>query len=163
MAQTPYNRALDLLAARPYTAKELRRKLVQKEVPPAEAEGVVERLTEAGLLDDARYAAQYARSKLVGAGASRRRIAQDLGRKGVSREVASEAVEQVIADEDVDTAAVIERVARKKVAAMGDLEPLVLRRRLFAFLARRGYDADEIGAVTRRLFSGESSGVTPEG
>lgn len=155
MAQTPYNRALDLLAARPYTAKELRRKLVQKEIPAAEVDAVIERLTAAGLLDDARYAAQYARSKLLGQGASRRRIAQDLGRKGVPRDVATEAVEQVIVEEEVDTRAVIEHVARKKLASMGDLEPLVLRRRLYAYLARRGYDADEILSVTRSILAGE--------
>ena len=45
----------------------------------------------------------------------------------------------------------LERVAKKKLAQLGDLEPLVLRRRLFAFLARRGYDVDEINAVVSRL------------
>ena len=47
--------------------------------------------------------------------------------------------------------AVIERVAKKKLLQLGDLDPLVLRRRLFAFLARRGYDLDEIKAVVTRL------------
>ena len=47
--------------------------------------------------------------------------------------------------------AVIDRVAKKKLVQLGDLEPLVLRRRLFAFLARRGYDLDEIKAVVTRL------------
>lgn len=158
MALTPYNRALDLLSQRPYTARDLRRKLVQKEVPADEADAVIERLTEAGLIDDAKYALAYARSKMLGSGASRRRIKQDLTRKGVKGDVASEAVEQVIVDEEVDTKAVIERAARKKLASMGDLEPLVLRRRLFAFLARRGYDPDEILEVTRAIFSGTSRG-----
>jgi hypothetical protein len=36
---------------------------------------------------------------------------------------------------------------------LGDLEPLVLRRRLFAFLARRGYDLDEIKGVVSRVLS----------
>lgn len=156
MALTPYNRALDLLSQRPYTARDLRRKLVQKEVPPDEADAVIERLTEAGLIDDAKYAFAYARSKMLGSGASRRRIKQDLARKGVKGDVAAEAVEQVIVDEEVDTKAVIERAARKKLASMGDLDPLVLRRRLFGFLARRGYDQDEILEVTRGIFSGSS-------
>lgn len=157
MALTPYNRALDLLSQRPYTARDLRRKLVQKEIPPDEADAVIQRLTEAGLIDDAKYALAYARSKMLGSGASRRRIKQDLARKGVKGDVAAEAVEQVIVDEEVDTKAVIERAARKKLASMGDLEPLVLRRRLFGFLARRGYDPDEILEVTRGIFSGSSS------
>lgn len=154
MARTPYDRALDLLSQRPYTARDMRRKLIQKEIPADEADAVVERLTEAGLIDDAKYALAFARSKLLGSGASRRRIRDDLARKGVKGEIASEAVEQVIVDEEVDTKAVIERAARKKIASMGDLEPLVLRRRLFAFLARRGYDPDEIIEVTRKIFAG---------
>ena len=147
MAQTPYNRALDLLSARPYTVRQLRRKLIQKEVPADEADAVIERLLGAGLLDDERYALAYARSKLVGPGSSARRISQDLARKGVSSELSKQAIEQVVVDEEIDTSAVIERVARKKLASMGDLEPVVLRRRLFAFLARRGYEMDEIREV----------------
>jgi regulatory protein len=147
VAQTPYNRALDLLSARPYTVRQLRRKLIQKEVPADEADAVIERLLGAGLLDDERYALAYARSKLVGQGSSARRISQDLARKGVSAELSKQAIEQVVIDEEIDTSAVIERVARKKLASMGDLEPVVLRRRLFAFLARRGYDMDEIRQV----------------
>lgn len=144
MAQTPYNRALDLLSARPYTVRQLRRKLIQKEVPADEVDAVVQRLVAAGLLDDAKYAVAYARSKLVGQGASARRVGQDLARKGVSAEISEQAIADVVIDEEVDTRAVIERVARKKFASMGDLEPVVLRRRLFAFLARRGYELDEI-------------------
>jgi len=147
VAQTPYNRALDLLSARPYTVRQMRRKLIQKEVRADEADAVIERLLGAGLLDDERYALAYARSKLVGQGSSARRISQDLTRKGVSAEVSKQAIEQVVVDEEVDTHAVIERVARKKLASMGDLEPVVLRRRLFAFLARRGYELDEIREV----------------
>jgi regulatory protein len=151
VAQTPYNRALDLLSARPYTVRQLRRKLAQKEVPADEADAVIARLLGAGLLDDERYALAYARSKLVGQGSSARRISQELARKGVSAELSKQAIEQVVIDEEVDTRAVIERVARKKFASMGDLEPAVLRRRLFAFLARRGYELDEIREVVAIL------------
>jgi regulatory protein len=151
VAQTPYNRALDLLSARPYTVRQLRRKLIQKEVPADEADAVIERLLGAGLLDDERYALAYARSKLVGQGASVRRISQELARKGVSSEMGKRAIEQVVVDEEIDTRAVIDRVARKKLASMGDLEPVVLRRRLFAFLARRGYEMDEIRDVVAAL------------
>lgn len=149
--RSPYARALDLLAARAYSVRDLRRKLVQQEVPPGEADDVVERLLAAGLLDDAKYALAYARTKLVG-GASARRVRQELARKGIAGDVAGAAIEQVIADEEVDTEATIDRVARRKLASMGDLEPLVLRRRVYAFLARRGYDADEIQRAMQRLF-----------
>ncbi|HXD23717.1 MAG TPA: RecX family transcriptional regulator, partial [Gemmatimonadaceae bacterium] len=91
------------------------------------------------------------RSKIVSSGVSKRRLSQDLYRKGIKGDVATAAIANVIADEEIDTAAIVEKVARKKLAQLGDLEPLVLRRRLFGFLARRGYDVDEIKRVVSSL------------
>jgi regulatory protein len=146
-----YNYALNLLAARPYSTRALQRKLIQKEYSAADADDAVRRLVANGLLDDAKYAEQYARSKMLATGASKRRLTQNLYRKGIKADVASSAIDNVVADEEIDTEAMIERVARKKLAQLGDLEPLVLRRRLFGFLARRGYDVDEIKRVVADL------------
>ncbi|MFN2637999.1 MAG: regulatory protein RecX [Gemmatimonadaceae bacterium] len=148
---TAYNYALNLLGARSYSTQALRRKLIQKEYPTADADDAIRRLVDNGLLNDAKYAEQYARSKIVSTGASKRQVQQDLYRKGIKGELATNAIATIIEDEQIDTAAVVEQVARKKLAQMGDLEPLVLRRRLFAFLARRGYELDEIKAVVSRL------------
>ena len=146
-----YNYALNLLAARPYSTQTLRRKLIQKEYSAADADEAIRRLVDNGLLNDAKYAEQYARSKILTTGASKRRLQQELYRKGIKGELATTAIANVIEQEDIDPAAVVERVARKKLSQLGDLEPLVLRRRLFAFLARRGYDLEEIKAVVSRL------------
>ena len=146
-----YNYALNLLAGRPYSTQALRKKLIQKEYVAADADDAIRRLVDNGLLNDAKYAEQYARSKMLSTGASKRRLAQDLYRKGIKGDIAGAAIDNVIADEEIDTSAVVEQVARKKLAQLGDLEPLVLRRRLFGFLARRGYDLDEIKTVVARL------------
>jgi regulatory protein len=146
-----YNYALNLLSARPYAVRALHRKLIQKEYSTADADDAIRRLVDAGLLDDAKYAEQYARSKILSTGASKRRLTQELFRKGIKGDVATAAIDSVVLDEEIDTAAVVERVARKKLAQLGDLDPLVLRRRLFAFLARRGYDVDEIKRVVSSL------------
>ena len=148
---TAYNYALDLLSARPYAIKALHRKLLQKEYSAADADDAIRRLVDNGLLNDAKFAEQYARSKIVSSGVSKRRLSQDLYRKGIKGDVATTAIANVIADEEIDTAAIVEKVARKKLAQLGDLEPLVLRRRLFGFLARRGYDVDEIKRVVASL------------
>jgi regulatory protein len=146
-----YNYALNLLAARPYSTSALYRKLIQKQYSAADADDAIRRLLDNGLLNDAKYAEQYARSKILTTGASKRRLQQDLYRKGIKGDVATTAIASVIEQEEIDTDAVVERVAKKKLAQLGDLEPVVLRRRLFAFLARRGYDVDEIKAVVSRL------------
>lgn len=146
-----YNYALNLLSARPYATSALRRKLIQKEYSAADADEAIRRLVDNGLLDDAKYAEQYARSKMLSTGSSKRRLTQDLYRKGIRGETATNAIAAVIEQEDIDPAAVIERVAAKKLAQLGNLEPVVLRRRLFAFLARRGYDVEEIKRVVSLL------------
>jgi len=146
-----YNYALNLLSARPYSTNGLYRKLIQKQYSAADADDAIRRLVDNGLLNDAKYAEQYARSKILSTGASKRRVQQDLYRKGIKGDLATNAIANVIESDEIDTAAVVERVAKKKLAQMGDLEPLVLRRRLFAFLARRGYDLDEIKSVVGRL------------
>ena len=148
-----YNYALNLLAARPYSSRSLHRKLIQKQYPAADADEAIRRLVANGILDDARYAEQYARSKMLTTGASKRRLQQDLYRKGIKGDVATNAIDTVVEQDDIDTHAVVERVARKKLAQLGDLDPLVVRRRLFAFLARRGYDLEEIKRVVSSLLT----------
>jgi len=148
---TAYNYALNLLAARPYASRALHRKLIQKKYSAADADDVIRRLLDNGLLNDERFAEQYARSKMLSTGASKRRLTQDLYRKGIKGDIATSAIANVIDQDEIDPAAVIERVARKKLAQLGNLEPAVLRRRLFAFLARRGYDVDEIKRIVSLL------------
>lgn len=151
MANTAFDYALNLLAARAYTVRDMRRKMAQKGFETDDAEAAVERLVSSGLLDDARYAAEFARQRLVVGGASVRRVEQQLAAKGISREVAKAAAAGVVADEEVDTIGSMERIARKKAASMGDLEPLVKRRRLFGFLARKGYNLDDIKQVVSHI------------
>jgi len=146
-----YNYALNLLSARPYATSALYRKLIQKKYSAADADDAIRRLVDNGLLNDAKYAEQYARSKMLSTGTSKRRVQQDLFRKGITGDLATNAIANVLESEEIDPEAVLARVAKKKLAQLGDLEPLVLRRRLFAFLARRGYDVDEIKRVVSQL------------
>jgi len=62
---TAYNYALNLLAARPYASRALHRKLIQKKYSAADADDVIRRLLDNGLLNDERFAEQYARSKML--------------------------------------------------------------------------------------------------
>jgi regulatory protein len=149
--RSTYERALDMLEARARGADELRRLLVRKGEPAADVDETIERLTRAGLLDDAAYARQLARSKALNAGMSRRRIQQELGRRGVAREISTEAIADVFQDESVDEEKLIERAAAKKLRTLGRFDEATRRRRLYAFLARRGFDSDDIQRVLRTL------------
>jgi regulatory protein len=157
--RSTYERALDMLEARARGADELLRLLVRKGEPAAEVDETIERLTRAGLLDDANYARQLARSKALGGGMSRRRIQQELSKRGVAREVSTEAIARVFEDESVDEEKLIERAAAKKLRTLGRHDESTRRRRLYAFLARRGFDADDIQRVMRTMVAGAGDEV----
>ena len=112
---------------------------------------MLDRLESSGLVNDAKFAEHYARSKVMMGGASKRRVVQDLRRKGIAQPLADAALAALFADEEIDSAALAEKTARKKLKQMGDLEPLVLRRRLFGFLARRGYDLEDIKRAVAKV------------
>src|SRR4051812_27865387 len=78
-----YDSALNLLAFRARSARELQRRLVQKGVTAERADRVIVKLRDVGLIDDADFARQVARSK-VSTGASRRRLHQELFKRGVA-------------------------------------------------------------------------------
>jgi regulatory protein len=139
-----YDKAVRLLAGRGYAVAELSRRLVRGGADARYVPIAIERLVASGALDDAEYARSLTRSRVRSKGTSARRVKQELSRHGVSADVAAEAVEEVFVEEEVDETAVVEQLARRRAETMRGLDPMVRRRRLYAYLARRGYDADDV-------------------
>lgn len=146
-----YDRALNLLALRARSSTELRRLLVRKGEAADLVDAAIGKLLGNGFLDDAAFARQFARSRALGAGHSRRRVQQELARRGVARDVADTAIGEVFTEERIDEDGTLERVARKKLATLARLDAPTRRRRLYAFLARRGFDGDDIARTVRKL------------
>jgi len=147
-----------MLGARAYATRELRQRLVRRGFPEPDVDAAIARLTAAGLLDDAAYARHLTRSRIVGGRAAPRRVRLELARRGVDRATADAAVDAVVEDEAVDPAAALEALARRRAVTLARLDPATRRRRLYAYLARRGYDADDIQAVLRRIDADAAGG-----
>lgn len=145
-----YDRALNLLASRARSSTELRRKLVEKGEPAALADQAIAKLTTLGLLNDEDYARQVARGRLLG-GASKRRVQQELWRRGVARDTVDEAVAEVVEQEEVDEEGAAVKLARRKAASLARVDAPTRRRRLYGFLARRGYDHAAIRAALAQV------------
>ena len=139
-----YDRALNVLAFRARSSTELARSLVRKGEEKGDVEWAIDRLREQGLIDDEAFARSFARTRVVDGKQSRRRVQQDLARKGVSRSISDEAIDTVFEEEAVDQRSIVEEAARKKLRSLAGLDPAVQRRRLYGFLARRGYEIDDI-------------------
>ena len=69
----------------------------------------------------------------------------------VNRSAAVAAISETFAEEHIDEGATIERVAEKKLRTLAKVDDLTRRRRLYGFLARRGFDMDAINDVVARL------------
>lgn len=139
--QSMYNRAreraLYLLGVRDYACRELERKLLDEATPDIAA-AVVARLKEVGLLDDEQYASRMARSLSEYKQMPRRRVMQELQRRGVARETAQTAAEE-LACEDFEQALAI--LKKKYYNKMSDREA---RQRVVAALARRGFSYEAV-------------------
>ncbi|HEX4627631.1 MAG TPA: RecX family transcriptional regulator [Gemmatimonadales bacterium] len=142
--------ALRALARRGYARLDLRRRLVGREYSPEAVDAALGRLAARGLIDDAGFAAHYAARRAARA-TGPARLVTDLLRQGVDRAVAEAAVRQALEDEGIDPAAVARTAARKRARQLRHLPAPVRRRRLLAFLGRRGYGSAELRALVDEL------------
>ena len=135
-------RALNLLGYRARSEGEVRERLARYGYASGTADVVVSRLFELGYLDDEEFARQKAREKARRYGP--RRVSADLLKSGVGREVAAGAVEEEFAGrselEDARSAA-----SRRYNGEGSEAEA----RRVYGFLARRGYSAGVCAEVAR--------------
>lgn len=141
---------LRALARRAHARYDLRRRLLQKQHPPAAVDGALERLAGQGLLDDAAFARDYAGAKAA-RGRGPARLIKDLLAQGVERRMAEEAVRTALADDGVDPSAAVRAVAEKRAKQLVGLPAPVRKRRLAAFLARRGFAGADIRHLVETL------------
>lgn len=138
-----YRRALDLLARRDHSVVELKRKLLSRGLPAEQVANVVERLTEQGLLDDRRFAVNWAQSAIRSGRGFGSRILLELRRRGVPRDTAAEAVSEAAAGQG-ERQVLAEIVARRFAGFDPETASLKERRRVYVYLQRRGFSMEAI-------------------
>jgi len=141
------NAALALLARRPRSLREVRDRLRQKGYGSATIEAAVAKLEGWRYVDDADFARYWVENRQAHKPRGRRLLEQELRFKGVERETVREAIDAAELDE---RAAAVE-VGRAKLRSYAGLEPAVARRRLAAFLARRGFGFDAVRPALEEL------------
>ena len=142
--------ALRALARRAHARLDLQRRLVKKQHPPAAVEAALERLTIRGLLDDQRFAEQYAALRAT-RGRGPARLLRDLQAQGVERRMAEHAVRRALEEEGIDPGLEARAVAAKRARQLAGLPVPVRKRRLLAFLVRRGYAGVQLKELVEEL------------
>ena len=141
------DKALDLLAVRARSSRDLTIRLRRAGAMDPDISWAVTRLASQGFVDDAAYARGVARTKALAGGVSRRKVITVLRQKGIAADVATEAIDATLADVSLDEYGSALASAEKRVRALSSLDPAKRRQRLYAFLARRGYETDVVRRV----------------
>lgn len=137
--------ALKLLERTRRTRSELERRLKDKGYAPSTIAEVSERLVAVGLIDDAEFARAWLAGRWGRKPSGWRRLQQELRGKGIADDdierARAQLTERGSAPDEVESAAKLVMQARKRYARFDDHAQ---RQRLYALLARRGYDSDTI-------------------
>ena len=149
--EATYRTALRAVERRSFARADLGRRLRRKGHAPGAVERALERLAERGYLDDAAFAANYVETRSA-RGRGPLRLARDLAAMGVERSVVDRALAAHAGG--ADPAGDLPRaLAAKRAAQLGDLPRHVRRRRVLAYLARRGFSGREVAEMVGKLLA----------
>ena len=141
---------IELLSRRQMSKKELRDKLLHKDIEESVAVWCADKLESMGLLNESRYAASVVRhysAKGYGEG----RVRGELSRRGIPRDLWEEALKEM-----PETDSEIDRLLKKKLKDPDDKDQI---RKATASLIRRGFSWEEVrGALGRVKAELEDSG-----
>lgn len=148
------DRAVHYLSYRPRTCREVRTYL-RRHGLSAYADGALDRCLEVGYLNDEAYALAFVRERIRLKPRGKPRLVSELLARGVDRKIADRAVDEALEDEGVSEEALLRDAAANRASSLRNLDPPRARRRLSAFLARRGFRSADIRAVVSELLPDE--------
>ena len=132
-----YNAALRALMRRAHSVYEMRQALERRAEDKSLVKKIIERLKSAGLIDDARYAKQFARQRTESRKQGKFRIARDLRARGIP-------------DRHIEAALIRKRIERKMKLLRGEIDDRKIAS-LYRSLLRAGFPSDLIRRELRSM------------
>lgn len=142
--------ALNALSSRAKSRRELETQLAKRGVDEPTAKLVLDRLSDAGLIDDREFARAWSRSRARTKGLSRRVLARELSVKGIDRSISEEVLAEISPDDEYEAALA---VATKKARSVTNLPREVQVRRIFDLLARKGFSSSISARIIKDVLS----------
>lgn len=141
-------KAMRLLEHMDRTEKGLHDRLLRDGFSEEAVDDALSYVKSYGYIDDMRYAENYILNRIHAK--SQRKIFQDLKCKGIDLEIIQAAWEQVAQDEEPNERELLRRQIEKKYqpdTILDDKE----KRRLYGYLARRGFKSEDIFIVLNEM------------
>jgi len=152
-SEVAYQRALILLNHQQRTSHEIRQKLIEKGFSSTRVEEVVDRLTQTGLVEDGQYALLWVENRNTYHPRSRRLIRMELRQKGVAEDQIDQALLGSAEDDELATQAAMQQIRK-----YSDLDWPEFRKKMSAFLLRRGFSYGTVAPVVRSIWESEIAG-----
>jgi regulatory protein len=148
-AEAAFRTLLRALERRSFARVDLGRRLIRKGHPRPAVDAALERAAALGLLDDAEFARNYVQTRAT-RGRGPARLTRDLMAMGVERAQIDSALAAEW-PEGSDRTDMPSALAAKRAAQLGHLPRQVKRRRVLAYLARRGFAGRDISELVARV------------
>jgi regulatory protein len=155
-----YDVALRALMRRAHSVQEMKRKLERRSENKLLVQLVMARLKESGLIDDARYAKQFARQRTESRKQGRFRVARDLRARGIPDRQIAEALEETAKTSD-EGAMVRARIERKLRSYRGEIDEKKMAS-IYGSLLRAGFSADVVRRELKTIVKEEVPDVEAE-
>jgi len=149
-------KALNLLARRLHSCKELKLKLMRNKYEATLVDDVLRYLLEKKFLDDSQFGRQYVDEKVRIKAWGRNKLKSELFKKGLAPNL----IEEILSNNEKEIYSEnAEMLARKKLKILmkREFDTRKLSSKLSSFLYSRGYDYDTISQVVFRLIKEESN------
>ena len=154
--------ALTLLSHRARSHADLGRRLKRKGYSTSAIGAVVKKLSDLRLLDDEQFAENLMDSLQRRESLGQRAIFDRMRREGLPQTVVARVIEERT-DEDREAARALE-LARKRLSRMTNVDPMKARRRVYAFLIRRGFATRHAAAAIQQAsVAAQSASAVAEG
>ena len=155
----PENVSMHALTRKGMSVAEMTTLLERREIDPDDVAAEVERLESVGLLDDSALAENLVRTLQQRKGLGRSAVSAELRRRKVDPLAIEEALGTIDTDDELSRAI---EVATKRAGQLSSYDAETAKRRLGAYMQRRGYSGSVLSAaMTAALAPGSRDGGGP--
>jgi len=147
-----FQQALKLLHRRDHTEEEVRKNLYQHHYPEETIRSVIQRLQEKGFLNDLHFAENWVENRTTFRPRSKKTLTFELHRHGVDSETILQVTEGLNEDELAYQAGI------KQAHKYDSSDWSVFRKKLAAYLLRRGFNYETVSLVIHRIWTEINSG-----
>ena len=151
--EVAFQKALNLLSRKQRTSHEIQQKLVEKGFSSSQIDAVLAKLQKAGFIEDEKYAEMWVENRNSFHPRSQRLVRLELLHKGVANEKIEKALAGSAEDSELATQAAMQQIRKYE-----SLDWENFRKKLTAFLLRRGFSYGTVAPVVRSTWESVHEG-----